>query len=119
MKRPGMQYKAIDLKRCKEMPELLSASDLDLLIDVAASLVDLESTIAPGPAARKVKSTLLASDNVGKGRRILSDYLNCDQSAATVRGASVILYIQAHMLFAVVRWGSVYPPGLVLGGTRK
>ena len=71
MKRPGLQFKAIDLNRCSEMPELLTAQDLELLIEVAASFMDVESSAPAGPAAKNIKNELLGSRVFSNARSTL------------------------------------------------
>lgn len=75
MKRPGLTYKAIDITLCRSKPAPLDPDDLELLIDVAASFMDIEGTTPAGPAMKQTQNKLCASKNVLMARSTVRRHL--------------------------------------------
>ena len=76
MKRPGLTYKAIDITSCRSKPTPLDPDDLELLIDVAASFMDIEGATPAGPAMKQTQNKLCASKNVFMARSAMRRHLS-------------------------------------------
>ena len=71
MLRTGTTFRGLDLTALAEEPKTLTPQDLDLVVEMAAAFMDLDTFVPTEPAAKKARKALLNSSTVKHAKTIL------------------------------------------------
>ena len=66
MQRTGTTFRALDLTALAEEPATLTPQDSEMVVEMAAAFMDLDTFVPTEPAAKKARNALLYSPNVKK-----------------------------------------------------
>ena len=67
----GKEYKAINLKLCNRDVSVTEESELNFVLDLAAAAMDIENAQTKGPAERRIREKMLASEGFARARKAL------------------------------------------------
>ena len=71
MQRTGTTFRALDLTALPEEPATLTPEDSEMVVEMAAAFMDLDTFMPTEPAAKKARSALLYSPNVRRAKTIM------------------------------------------------
>ena len=71
MQRTGTTFRALDLTALPDDPATLTPEDAEMVVEMAAAFMDLDTFMPTEPAAKKARNALLYSPNVKKTKTIL------------------------------------------------
>ena len=71
MQRAGTTFAGLDLKALAERPATLSPEDSEMVVEMAAAFMDLDSFVPTEPAAKKARYALTTSPTVQATKQII------------------------------------------------